>query len=786
LVRPDDRHSVDEIFRVNTCLWGGKYNPIIPSFRRIPRWWERDNHHFETASQVIHGYLDFFEPDFLVESEPGLAQGLKYDNKRVIQLSEVLPMAGDRDRKAYGLTVIDLYHHLYDAEFKFATRHKPDILDVEATNATFSSLASCLFGAFPKEESFRYFADAFNDIFEPRLISLDAASLIEIYRGRATSALRLGHSKLDVQYHDDREQILYIFDPSKVPDLIDYWNLRAIHRRIVPFPVQWIKELSELCKDIILKSHGPLAGNSHGVMTRATVMFGRSIKAKSIKGIYENYIRVDQVDANLRQDWYPPIWRPSPMYTLRRMRPTLSNQEKTFDVPTSNDEQRVRFDTLYPDFAAEYGSRVRWANVVRLRDWTFKDKLATIFPCTQERSDFPRLRLGGDRALSTTEGLVIFPRFKNHAEVWELTDGTSAINLWLKTNGVEATLSDAGRTTQQIIQTLDGFRGVESFAHPDIVKLLDEISRRPISRSVQYQEFENRINDATKGDIWRTHNFRTLVEGKAVELGLELRCTKCSSWSWYSLRQLDYHLTCQLCLRQFGFPIVNPSSSKSSKWAYRLIGPFALPDYAKGGYAASLSIRFFSEIIGDSMRGNLTWSAGQELEIDAKTKIEADYILWYQRREIIGNDYPTDVLFGEAKSFGKDAFKSEDVLKMRSLATRFPGSVFVFSTMKQANDLSSDEIERIAKFALWGREPIVERGSSRAPVILLTGAELFAGYSLHTVWQNAGGKHAEFAEHSLGFENLRVLADMTQQLYLRLPSYSSWLRDKWSKKAVRR
>lgn len=72
IVRPDDKKHVLQIFQSNTCLWGGKYNPVVPYFKQVPKWWDRNGHNFETAVQIINGYLDFFEPDFLVEAEPGL------------------------------------------------------------------------------------------------------------------------------------------------------------------------------------------------------------------------------------------------------------------------------------------------------------------------------------------------------------------------------------------------------------------------------------------------------------------------------------------------------------------------------------------------------------------------------------------------------------------------------------------------------------------------------------------------------------------------------------------
>ena len=57
LVKPHDVRSLLEIFRVNTCLWGGSFNPIIPHLRSVPRWWDRHGHTFESARQIMNGYL---------------------------------------------------------------------------------------------------------------------------------------------------------------------------------------------------------------------------------------------------------------------------------------------------------------------------------------------------------------------------------------------------------------------------------------------------------------------------------------------------------------------------------------------------------------------------------------------------------------------------------------------------------------------------------------------------------------------------------------------------------
>lgn len=778
-----------EIFRINTCLWGGKFNPIIPFFKRVPPWWERKGYRFENAKQVINGYLDFFEPDFLVEAQKGLAGVLGFDSERVLQLTDILERDEKRDWGRYGLSIYDLYGELYIKQFQFKRRHKHNIIHVEAEENTFAYFVACNFGAFPLQQKLKYFVRDYKRIFDPSETTLNASTLSKLYISGYTSPLRISHAKLKVDYHEHSAPTLFIMDAYESKDLIDFWNLRAIHRNILAIPIQWIKELSPFCKKFILENYRPLPGNPHGVMIRPTSMFSRSISENDIEDIHKEYLHVDKKGANTIQTWYPPIWRPTPEIMVRTTRPTLEADQKSIDIAIDLDKPEIRFETLFPEFARDYGNRCRWANVVRLRDWSYKNRVATVFPCNYKNPSFPKFHHGPGYLLPTTEGLVIFPEYKNIPERWDLIDGTTALNAWFKNNEISAVLSDAGKATQQIIQTLGGFWGVRSIAHEGVVCLLDEMSRKPVTRSAHYAEFKNKIHNAVSEDIWRTRNFETLVECKAVELGLELKCTKCGSWSWYPVKRLDYSLVCDLCLEQFDFPITNPGHSKHSRWAYRVIGPFALPGYARGGYSAALAIRFFADVIRQMDRSEVTWSSGQELELPSGKKTEVDFILWHQRKESFGPDHPTEIVFGEAKSFGKEAFEGDDVNKMKLLAESFPGAILVFATMREASELNKKEINRIKKLAEWGRKYDKERQQTRAPVIMLTGTELFTAHSLYQSWKETGGKHKQLispAWISVRLNNLRILADLTQQLYLSMPSHSTWLERKWKKRSLRK
>ncbi len=781
MVRPEDKANLSKIFQINTCLWGGLYNPIIPFFKRVPAWWDRHGYNFDNARQIVNGYLDYFEPDFVVEAEKNICADFGIDPRRILPLASILGRSNEHHERGQGQTVIDLYQKLYREEFQFVRRHKPNVFEAKAADPTFHCFAACLFGKFPSEPNLKYFGSAFRNAFAPDEITLDAMTLSKLLKDGGWSALRIGCHGLDVDYNDHSDPTLFVLNALEPKDLLDFWNYRAVHRSGVPIPKQWLPELSSYCKNFILRNYRPLPGNPHGVMIRPLSMFSRSISENEIQDLFDKYLRVDKPDANTIQTWYPPIWRKTPNIMVRRTRPKITASQKEFDVQVDVEKPRASFESLVPDFADRFGGENRWANVIRLNDFSYKDRIATVLPSNFRIQAVPKLGFTDELFLSTEEGFISFPRYRDIPHYWNLFEGKNAIALWLNGQNISCELSESGRATEQIIQTLGGFWGVQKIAHKGVVTLLEEMSRRPITRSAHQREFENKINNVIKGEIWRNRVLETLVERKAVELGYELKCTKCGSWGWYALNQLNAVINCDLCLRQFDFPLTSPTDGKHAKWAYRVIGPFALPGYARGGYASALAIRFFADVIGASDSSEATWSPGQELTLATGHKIETDFLLWYRRKHLFTTNHPTQVVFGEAKSFGKEAFKEEDVNRMKLLAEQFPGAVVVFATLKEVEELSSGEVKRIRKLALWGREYDKQKRQSRAPVILLTGSELFAPRSVDEVWRNKGGRHKDLI--SPGYvhtDNLKTLADFTQQLYLGMNSYEKWRNEKYS------
>lgn len=797
IVRPNDRRRLTEIFTVNTCLWGGRFNPIIPYFKQVPKWWDRHGIRFANSKQIINGYLDFFEPDFLVEAEPGIAANLGFENDRILSLDSLLIKAGDKQRKGYGLSVIDIYNHLYDTDYKFIHRTPHDLVDIRADDSSLECFAACTFGSFPTSAGLTYFHRVYKGAFDPKEIALSADTYVELLQSGFTSPLKISRHGLDINFHTFDDPTLFIMDATEPHDLIDFWNLGTFTNHVIPIPVQWIGALSDWCKSFISAAHQAVPGNPNNVMNNAVSMFSRSIPKDSIQKLYTDHLHVGIQGADVIQDWYPSIWLPDSSFSIRTQRATLSAKEQSSNHSINIESPFVAFDSLHPEFAEKYANDIRWANVINLKEWSISNSIATCFPTDYKSPKYPSFRTATDKVLPTTEGLVAFPRYVNQGFHFSLSNGVTAVSDWLKTFNIEAAPSDAGRITQQVIQTIGGLNFLSNIAHKDIIELLNSISNGPPSRTMKDQELRSRIDNIVKKDHFRNHTFWSLVKQGVFELGLEVRCQKCSSWSWHPVNRLDYNLTCTLCNQSFQFPITDPGLRSKSRWAYRITGPFALPDYASGGYASALSIRFFTDVFFHSLDSDITWSPGLTLKFGKEDEAEADFILWQQSTHFMRNGSRTELIFGESKSFGNrrnhkqdinaDTFSAEDIARLKSLALKFPGSTLVFSTMKQSNELTASEISKLKGIANWGRSYIKERRHTRAPVIILTGTELFSSFRLETTWTEIGGRHAELARHSFyGHNKLKQLADFTQQLYLNMPSYSDWIQERFKKKQAKR
>jgi hypothetical protein len=94
LVPTTNYDAVRSAMQICTCLWGGRYNPIIPVDENVPVVWRDPIADKLDGIHLAKGYVDFFEPDIFAESEPGLAQKIGLQPTEIdFGLSRIVPLA---------------------------------------------------------------------------------------------------------------------------------------------------------------------------------------------------------------------------------------------------------------------------------------------------------------------------------------------------------------------------------------------------------------------------------------------------------------------------------------------------------------------------------------------------------------------------------------------------------------------------------------------------------------------------------------------------------------------
>jgi len=223
--------------------------------------------------------------------------------------------------------------------------------------------------------------------------------------------------------------------------------------------------------------------------------------------------------------------------------------------------------------------------------------------------------------------------------------------------------------------------------------------------------------------------------------------------NWYSLDDVATHVSCSRCRKVFDYPQGDPRRANIFK--YRVVGPFATPNYAEGAYSVVLTLKFLEHDFG---MGEFTYSTGLDLTHNGETR-ESDFFAWKGRGRFSRSTAGPTALVGECKSYAAICFQPKDVNRLRELAIMLPGAHLVAATLK--NELSVDEKTRLAKLAAWGW-----RQSRPSPLIVLTGHELYGHGPTSGTWKEAGGKIAEIAERHGYIRNFMELAAVTQEIHL--------------------
>ena len=807
LVNPEDKVSLQQAIEINTFLWGGMYNPIIPTYKEIPATWQDAPFESPSVQEVISGYLDNFDPDYVVP----MGECADYDidvGDKTKDVSEILESMETDGVPTYGIGLFEVLSYFIEKELKFQRKYPLDI-SIPQISGNFDLFFASAFGKLP-ESIDKIFWQRFANQLEANKIDCSASKYVQLFESPKLFLRRMTRLYLTQRGHI--EQCVYFLDATKPIDIIDYWNLLAVGWNVLAVPKQFTREntVQKCVKNFIENNY---------VNKRSKDNFYRPISLLKSRSISENELRqfADTFNNSLSdlpnkdkgrkyffQTIYPRIWDEwARGYDHVEC---CEIESDTVEHNISTDQETISFKTLDPEFSRHLSfglGEPRFVNEFNLRLYGGKELLADVIP----KGDLNLARVIGRYDpfcwRISRKGLVFLSKHSESVMELSIPYAETIFTRWLELQGWTVNLSSPGKIAKQMLQQLDGVHGTWILAKKGIIELLGEMSNytnilkkipeelKKLQDALQqngYQSSADEIEGFVKhlkeiepqlaGDerpMLTTTFLDRLSEiaGKALEKkegeSNKIRKQQVASLAKQfrkklidsNVLQLGLEVQCTECDKRSWYSLKDsdyglrcpechaqfpfPQNTEDIKWAYRTLGAFSSSNQADGAYTVLLTFRFFSELL----EGATTPLMSFEIQKDGVEPLEADLGLFYQTSKFSESETKTKVILAECKTF--NAFEQMDIDRMTELGNAFPGAFLVFAKLTET--FSEEEKALFLPFVetSWIRS---EKGQPFNPVMILTGKELF----LDLLWESHLDK--------VRYKDLLDICSLTQKIHL--------------------
>ena len=806
LVNPEDKVSLQQAIEINTFLWGGMYNPIIPTYKELPATWQDAPFvGSPSAQELVSGYLDNFDPDYVVP----MGECADYDidvGDKTKDVSEILESMETDGVSTYGIGIFEVLRYFIEKELKFQRKYPLDIC-IPQISGNFDLFFASAFGKFP-ESIDKIFWQRFANQLEANKIDCSASKYVQLFEPSKLFLRRMTGQYLTHRGHI--EQCVYFLDATAPIDIIDYWNLRAVGWNVLAVPKQFSQEdtVREYVQGLIEENY-ERPRSQYSSYRPITLLKSRSVSENQLEQF------VDSFDSSLFEI---PDKDKGPKYFFQTMYPRIWDEwargydhvecceieSDTVEHNISTDQETISFKTLDPEFSRHLSfglGEPRFVNEFNLRLYGGKELLADVIP----KGDLNLARVIGRYDpfcwRISRKGLVFLSKHSESVMELSIPYAETIFTRWLELQGWTVNLSSPGKIAKQMLQQLDGVHGTWILAKKGIIELLGEMSSytnilkkipeelTKLQETLQQNGFQ-RSADEIEGFVKHLKEIEpqlagderpmltttfldrlSEIAGKALEKkegeSNKIRKQQVASLAKQfrkklidsNVLQLGLEVQCTECDKRSWYSLKDsdyglrcpechaqfpfPQNTEDIKWAYRTLGAFSSSNQADGAYTVLLTFRFFSELL----EGATTPLMSFKIQKDDTELLEADLGLFYQRSKF--SESETKIILAECKTF--NLFDQTAIDRMTDLGNAFPGAILVFAKLTEY--LSDEEKALLLPFVeeSWNR---YENSEPFNPVMILTGKELF----LDLLWESHLDK--------VRYKDLLDICSLTQKLHL--------------------
>lgn len=754
LIQPNKKQSYLRAVRVSSSLWSGRYFPIFPIHKKFTRNFRFEYQLHENPINFYSKSIENFDPDYVVVDE-----NLDYDfiknikgDRVSISLNELEESLISGESK-YGISLEDILISLKETEFKY---NRNDDLKIVLPKVNENDLfTATLFGSssnsnikklksipFPKkyisfpqvsQHNFSVFANE-NSLHFLKVCNLDIYPIGNPFWTSQTA--------------------VYILDPNRLNDLINFWNLRALgwHLTAVPFNSYQDHFYTEL-----IKSQQKEFVTRGGFDDRIKVLGNKYIDRSVISNIQSHLNSIQAVEGkniSYSQHWWIPRFWYDKNHLNHDKSASVLIRSKVVKHTLNLNEKQIRIPVLSPEFGKKYirHNEPRFVNEVSYEFDDVEVKYAQIIPAIPSKElDIIIKGSGFSQWRFSENGMFFLSKTNDDYLNFSIPKARDIFEKWFKEKGFSIQHSAVGKLSNQLFRNIGGIYGTNFFATQGILPILSLFENGKIVKkktlfgelSKQRQYFRHRNLNGIVSQ---------LIDKNIIQFGVELQCTLCNQHSFYTLAEFQEVVKCAVCHNRFNTPAHNPDDIS---WSYRGIGTFSRNNKSEGIISVLLTLRFFRICL---QTDSITPLLNFEIHKDEKIENEVDFALFYSKYKN-GHSTP-DLFFCECKT--EIDFGRKDIERMEKLAKLFPGSVLVFATLK--DQLSEIEKKMISTLAKKFRKGLGSRPIN--PILILTKNELMSWLTYDLKIKHLIIPHMQFSD------DIGHLCDVTTQHYLGLPSHS--------------
>lgn len=573
---------------------------------------------------------------------------------------------------------------------------------------------------------------------------------------------------------------VYILDPNRLNDLINFWNLRALgwHLIAVPFSSYQDNFYTEL-----VKSQQKEFVTRGSFDDRISILGNRNIGRDAIADIQTHLNTIQAIEGKTisysHHWWLPRFWYDKKHLNYDKSASVLIRSRVEKHTLNLN-EQQIHIPVLSPEYGKKNIRHIapRFVNEISYEFDDIEAKYAQIIPAIPSKElDIVIKGSGSSQWRFSENGMFFLSKTDDEYLNFNIPQSKAIFEKLFKEKGYLIQFSAAGKLSNQLFRNIGGIYGTNFFANSGILPVLSlfENKKRKVYNTAKKTKDIEAEDDSNFGKIVEADkqlfpvlnrykkDFRRsvheilsgLLNRKIIEFGFKIQCPYCDRQSFFTVDEFNSNVKCSWCHDKFKPAFNNP---RNLIHAYRGIGPYAKGNRADGVITEFLTLRFFRISLHTE---SITTLSNFEILKDGKdeNKNEIDIALFYKKFK---NGYSTpDLFFCECKT--EIDFSKKDIVKMEKLARLFPGSILVFATLK--DKLSVTEKKLISTLAKKFRKGLGSRPVN--PILILTKNELMSWLTYDEKIKHLINPHMQFSD------DIGHLCDVTTQHYLGLPSHSS-------------